>query len=212
MKTRLLLFLFITIFICSCAPDGLNKIKNIHSARGTNLICFGDSLTAGQGASPGNDFPTLLQEKLSIPVINAGISGHTTFHAQDRVESDVLMNDPKIVIVEFGGNDYLKWGGGSADNAYENLATAIQQIQDKNAVVVIAAIPFDYYYKKMYKKLAKDKGAYLIEDILKDIFGNRQRMHLDRTHPNNEGYKVMAENIFESLKPLLDEMGVAYTK
>ena len=58
-------------------PSPYSKVRNLDS-RGANLIAFGDSLTAGYGANPGEDYPTRLSALIGEPVINAGVSGDTT--------------------------------------------------------------------------------------------------------------------------------------
>ena len=64
-------------------------IKNPRPA-GENIVCFGDSLTYGTGASQGMDYPTQLSRLIGRPVINAGIPGDTTATALARLERDVL--------------------------------------------------------------------------------------------------------------------------
>ena len=84
-----------------------NKIKNIDS-HGGNIICFGDSITFGYGAEKGEDFPRALSKMLDIPVINSGLDGDDTISALKRLENDVLDRDPLLVVIEFGGNDFLR--------------------------------------------------------------------------------------------------------
>jgi lysophospholipase L1-like esterase len=78
------------------------------------LVCFGDSLTAGYGASvPDQDdaakaYPAYLEKKLTIPVHNAGVSGDTSEDGLARIEKDILSKNPRIVIIEFGANDILQ--------------------------------------------------------------------------------------------------------
>jgi acyl-CoA thioesterase-1 len=78
---------------------------------GNTLVCFGNSLTTGRGATvPGKDdraksFPAYLQTKIKIPVINAGTSGITTAWAVSQVEKNVIAKNPLMVIIELGAND-----------------------------------------------------------------------------------------------------------
>jgi acyl-CoA thioesterase-1 len=68
-------------------------------------------VTAGTGITvTGIDnkskaWPAVLQNKVNIPVINAGVSGDTTAQGLARVDRDVLSKNPKIVIIVLGGND-----------------------------------------------------------------------------------------------------------
>ena len=205
-KLKKLLVLLLVLLLSGCAGNKFDNIANLYTAKGENIVCFGNSLTKGEGV----DFPSILRRKLGISVINAGVNGDTTFSALSRLKSDVLEEDPKIVIVELGANDYLSWGsqrkGPSTEKSFKNLKYVVDKIIKEGAIVVIAAIPFDSEYKRRYKELAKETGALLIPDIMKGILGNPSLMSLDRMHPNDKGYQVMAENILEYLEPLLQEM------
>jgi len=66
---------------------------------GEKIICFGDSLTHGTGASRGKDYPSQLSKMISRPVINAGVPGDTTARALQRLERDVLSYSPDLVLV-----------------------------------------------------------------------------------------------------------------
>lgn len=202
--------LFIPIIIISlvggCASGKYSNVKNLYTAAGTTLVCFGDSLTSGYGAPPGSDYPSLLAQELPLPVINAGIPGDTAAAAISRIE-DVLSKDPKIVIVELGANDILRTMGGkeTEEITFRNLATIIDRVQEYGAVVVLAGISINYELEQRYKKLAKEKGAVLIPNIMEGILGDQSLM-ADFLHPNAQGYKVMAETFLRVLKPLLQEM------
>ena len=53
------------------------KITN-RDSKGTTVVAFGDSLTAGYGANAGEDYPSHLSRQVGIPIINEGVSGDTT--------------------------------------------------------------------------------------------------------------------------------------
>jgi len=93
---------FLTLIGCA-----KHEIKN-SGTKGKNIICFGDSVTFGYGVGPGQDYPTELAKLLKLPVINAGVDADTTFFALDRLDNDVLVKNPRLVIVEFCGNDFIK--------------------------------------------------------------------------------------------------------
>src|SRR5215212_11260441 len=83
------------------------RVRNIAS-RGSAIIAFGDSLTAGYGANPGEDYPSRLSTMIGATIVNAGVNGDTTESALARVDADVLARDPRIVLVGLGGNDLLR--------------------------------------------------------------------------------------------------------
>jgi len=207
LATSLILFLTFAFFGCATQKSRFRHVKNLYTAKGTNIVCFGDSLTSGVGGD-GVNYPSILARELPIPVINSGRSGDTTYSALPRLERDVFAKDPKIVIVQLGANDYLLWGnagkpGYGLEGTFKNLEIMIDRIQEYGAVVILAAIPLSPTYNKNYERLAREKGTLLIPNIMKGIYGVRDLMSLDRTHPNDKGYKVMAKTILEYLRPLL---------
>ncbi len=199
MKKFTLLLLILLILAAGCGDK--YAITNINSS-GTNIICFGNSITEGVGASEGEDFPSLLARELDLPVINAGRSGDTSASGLARITADVLRKDPKIVIVEFGGNDFLRKVPQS--ETFNNIDQIVQKIQSAGAMVILVEIktgPFQSYLKG-YKKIARQRGALLIPNLLKNIMGNRQLM-ADSIHPNSAGNRQIAAKLLPQLKTLL---------
>ncbi len=92
---------------CALSNAQLQNITNYPERQGP-VIAFGDSLTAGVGALPGQDYVTQLSNKSGVPITNAGVSGNTTRDALARLNNDVLSKDPSVVLVWLGGNDILQ--------------------------------------------------------------------------------------------------------
>ena len=166
---------------------------------GETIVCFGDSLTYGTGASTAMDYPSQLSRLIDKPVVNAGVPGDTTARALQRLERDVLARSPDLVLITLGGND-LK-NGVAKDFAFENLKKIVESIQDQNAQVIIGGLKFplrDRGFGRAYKQLADETGAFLIPNILDGIIGNRDLMS-DPIHPNDKGYKIMAERFRDAM-------------
>jgi acyl-CoA thioesterase I len=192
-KTKFkLAFIIPLIVLCACTKP---EIRNLDS-RGLNIICFGDSITFGYGVNPGEDYPTVLGQLMSSPVINAGVDGDTSFEALERLENDVLNKDPRLVIVEFCGNDFLRKV--PRKNTIENLTLIIDRIQQKGAMVAlvdISAGAFFKDYRQAFQKLARQKKAIFIPVILDKIITN-PAMKSDFFHPNARGYKLIAKRVY----------------
>ncbi len=191
----IILFLGYRIFL-SFGPGKTGEI------RAQNIVCFGDSLTYGTGAGNGMDYPSQLSKMIGRTVINAGVSGDTTASAMQRLERDVLFKAPDAVLITLGGND-LK-NGVARDRAFENLRMIVNSIQNTGAKVIIGGIKFpirDRGFGSAYQKLAGDTGAILIPNIFEGIMGNRKLMS-DPIHPNDAGYKIIAERFYEALLQL----------
>ena len=161
------------------------------------IICFGDSLTSGTGAGQDMDYPSQLSKMIGKPVINAGVSGDTSARALQRLERDVLSKFPDLVLITLGGND-LK-NGVAREVAFDNLKTIVESIQETGAGVIIGGLRFpirDRGFGRAYRELADETGAALIPNIFEGIMGNRKLMS-DPIHPNDAGYKKIAERFYE---------------
>lgn len=169
---------------------------------GEHIIAFGDSLVEGAGASPGNDFVSLLSQRLGVPIVNAGRSGDTTASALLRFESDVLSQNPKIVILLLGGNDAIRRI--PPGETMQNLGMMIDWIHRRGAAALLVGVRGGLFiddFKKGFRNLEKKKGVFYVPDVIDDVFGHPDFMY-DGIHPNDAGYAIMADRI----EPVLREM------
>ncbi|WP_428055654.1 GDSL-type esterase/lipase family protein [Candidatus Avelusimicrobium alvi] len=176
------------------------EIKNLHNP-GTAVVAFGDSLTAGYGAPKGSAYPAVLAAKLGREVVNLGMSGETAAHAPSRLP-EVLAQNPHMVLIEFGANDFMQ--NRRMEDALAAVAEIVDAVQQAGAVAVIVdtGAPGMGHYSRAYKKLAEEKGAIFVPGILEGIFNKRQYKS-DMVHPNAAGYEIVAERVYERIKPYL---------
>jgi lysophospholipase L1-like esterase len=189
-------------------PSRYSRVANLGS-RGTGVIAFGDSLTAGYGAQQGEDYPSKLSSLIGTTVINAGVSGDTTESALARLDNDVLTRGPRIVIVGLGGNDFLQ--GVPIATTERNLRSAVRAIHGAGAMVVILGFRFPTLgasYEKMYANVAGDERCLLIPDLLDGILSNPS-LKSDEIHPNARGYQLMAERVAGPCKKLIRKADAA---
>ena len=183
-------------------PSSLSKVANLRSG-GKNVIAFGDSLTAGYGAGPGEDYPTRLSALIGEPVTNAGVSGDTTESALGRLDADVLARDPRVVIIGLGGNDFLR--GVPIATTEETLHTIVRKTHAAGAMVVLLGYRFPSLsanYGKMYEAVAESEGCLLVRNLLSGILTDSS-LKSDEIHPNARGYALIAERIAGPLKKLI---------
>lgn len=195
------LFIYSVIAFWGCAR---REIKNIDS-KGANIICFGDSITFGYGATKGEDYPAVLSGMVNVPVINAGIDGDTTSEALKRLKSDVLDREPLLVLIEFSGNDFLKKipRQVTADNIRQ-MARLIQAAGAMVAIVDVSAGMFLKEYRAAFAKLARQENAIFIPAILSGIITNPS-MKSDFLHPNAKGYAAIAQKVYRVILPYLKQ-------
>lgn len=206
-KDRLLVLLFYcstVLLLVSCAKK---EITNIDS-RGKNIICFGDSITFGYGAGSGEDYPSALARMTEIPVINAGIDGDTSVEAIERVGSDVLNKEPLLVIIEFGGNDFLRRI--PLQETVKNIEEMIKKVQSVGAMAAIADISAGIImsnYGKEFRRLSNKYNAIFLPGLLSKILTDAS-LKSDFIHPNAEGYKVIAHWIYRTILPYLNQNAI----
>ncbi len=177
------------------------------------IVCFGDSLTAGYGTDPGESYPDVLQKNLDAQgypyrVANQGISGDTTKDGLERI-GRVIAEHPKIVVVEFGGNDGLR--GLPLEQTQANLDSMIARLKASGAQVALAGItlPPDYgrdyiaRFNTMYPSLAKKYRVPLLPFLLQDVYGVPGDIQDDHTHATAQGNKQVAVNVERLIQPML---------
>ena len=177
------------------------------------IVCFGDSLTAGYGADPGQSYPDDLQERLDAAgyryrVVNAGVSGNTTKDGLERLPR-VVARRPATVVLEFGGNDGLR--GLPLAQTEQNLAAMIQALQGAGAKVALAGITLPPQYgpeyiarfNAMYPALAKRFRVPFLAFLLQDVYGTAGDMQADGIHATAQGNRQVAVNVQKLIAPLL---------
>ena len=178
------------------------------------IVAFGDSLTAGLGVAAEEAYPARLQRRLDeqrfrYRVINAGVSGDTTAGGLRRVDW-VLKSRPDLVILELGGNDGLR--GLNLDQTKGNLERIIKRCQDASVTVILAGmkLPPNYGaeytkgFEAIYPALAKQYRLTLIPFFLDGVAGSATLNQADGIHPTSEGYRIIADKVLETMKPLLN--------
>lgn len=169
-----------------------------YPSSGTDIIAFGDSLVEGVGSTNGNDFVSLLSQKIGMPIINLGHSGDTTIDGIERIK-ELDDYNPKVVILLLGGNDHLKKI--LVTDTHKNLAVLIENIQSRGAIVLLLGVRgglFNDRFDTEFEKLRDTYNTAFVPDVLDGLFGNAKYMS-DPIHPNDSGYKIIAERIYPIL-------------
>lgn len=196
--------LFCSLLIFTSCGSHLDSVKNLKIGAGKQVIVLGNSITSGYGVNDTQAFPSVLSRQLGLPIVNRGVSGDTSAMGLSRLQKDVLTADPWLVIVELGGNDFLRRI--PIAETEQNLRQIITSVHDKGAIVVLLGInigPFKGDYHKLYDRLAKDTQSYLIPEIFKGVLDDTRYRQDDVIHPNAAGHEILATRIAKELKPLL---------
>lgn len=224
------LFLFLAVIGLQCQSNENQGVASNNKRAGTepnaavaqtakkSIVFFGNSLTAAYNLSPEQGYTHILQQRIdslqwSFRCVNAGLSGETTTDGANRADW-VLKQPVDVFVLELGGNDALR--GLPVEDSRKNLQIILDKVKSAhpNARIVLAGMlappnlgpRYTNAFRDMYPALAKANGAALIPFFLDKVAGISALNLEDGIHPNAEGQKIVAENVWRVLEPILREM------
>lgn len=189
-------------------------------ARGT-----GDETGLGIG---GRLTPELKKRRIqSKPAINLAVNGARTADLLQELDSRnvrTVIAESNVVIISIGANDL--WGGTDWRNApprdpdaamavvlerIDRVLHIIREANPKARVFLVglynpfAASPFgpmltalvNRWNGKLLERFGGDANLTIVPTS--DLFSHHDRLSLDRFHPGDEGYQLIAERIAESM-------------
>ncbi|WP_316931953.1 arylesterase [Rufibacter radiotolerans] len=179
------------------------------------ILFFGNSLTAGYGLDASESFPSLIQKKidsLNLPykAINAGLSGETSAGGKNRIDW-LLRQKIDVFVLELGANDGLR--GISPAETKKNLQAIIDKVKAKypEAVLIMAGMEvppsmggkYASEFRTIFRQLAEENNMALVPFLLDGVGGVRTLNQQDGVHPTAEGQKILANNVWKVLQPVL---------
>lgn len=199
------------------AGDGQPKDTVASTAKTKTILFFGNSLTAGYGLEPAQAFPALIQQKidsLGLPykAVNAGVSGETSAGGNSRIDW-ILKQPVDVFVLELGANDGLR--GVPVAETRKNLQSIIDKVKAKypEAQLVLAGMQvppnmgatYAAEFKALFPELAQKNGMTLIPFLLEGVGGEASLNQQDGIHPTAEGAHILARNVWQYLRPLLQK-------
>ncbi len=183
------------------------------------IAYIGGSITDGDSANPKatacyaylsmtwwqKTFPNA-----TINYVNAGIGATDSYLGVHRVEGDVLVHDPDVVIVEFSVNDYRALN----KESYESLLRRILQHESNPAVISLFLTQENGSdYQNNHQVVAFNLSVPMIS-YRNAIYPAIQNGSLDwlsvgspdGTHPNNGGHKVIAHFLTNFFNSVLEQI------
>jgi len=179
------------------------------------ILVLGDSLAAGLGVDPSQAYPALLQKKmdaagLNFEVINGGVSGDTSAGGLSRIPW-YLRRKMDVLILELGGNDGLRGVplAATRTNLQAIINAAKKSYPDIKVLIAGMRMPRnlgrDYTdaFEEIFPALARENHAALVPFLLEGVGGKPDLNAPDQIHPTAEGHRVVAENVWKVLRPML---------
>ncbi|HUP89239.1 MAG TPA: arylesterase [Longimicrobiales bacterium] len=219
MRAKIAVLALFAMIGCTEAPESSQNDAAVDSAKVQDtrrvVLFLGTSLTAGYGVGTEHSFPAVVQQLIDsvgypYRVINAGLSGETSAGGLRRL-SWSLQQPMDVFILELGANDGLR--GLSIDTMQANLDTILTRVHERfpDATLIVAGMEsppnlgaeYTTSFRTVYTGLAEKHGAVLIPFLLKDVAAKAELNQEDGIHPNVEGHKLVARNVWAQLEPVL---------
>lgn len=204
----------------SAVPTGETPASTDTRRDAGQVLILGNSIAAGYGLERPEKqaFPALLQQKIDslgwdFEVRNAGESGLTTSGGRSRI-AWLLRQPVDVLVLELGGNDGLR--GVDLDVTRRNLNAIIDSTRARypEARIVLTGMQIppnlgdDYTqrFRQLYPNIAEERDVTLVPFLLEGVGGVTSLNQRDGIHPTAEGQRIVADNVWTHLRPVLEEL------
>jgi acyl-CoA thioesterase-1 len=180
-------------------------------------LVVGDSLSAEYGIARGAGWVALLGKQLAKDkpqwqVVNASISGDTTAGGLARLSALLQQHQPKVVVIELGGNDALR--GFALKTTENNLTQMVAACHKAKASVLLIGmqVPPNYgqeyakEFSRMFVRISQQQRTQLVPFLLKGVADAADPIALfqpDRIHPTAQAHPIILSNVWPVLKRML---------
>ncbi|ABV86984.1 arylesterase [Shewanella pealeana] len=164
------------------------------------ILILGDSLSASYGMPEDQGWVQLLREKMpEHSIINGSVSGETSAGGLRRLPALLDSAQPKLLLVELGGNDGLR--GFPPKQLKNNLTKIIELAKAQQITILLSEIMVPPNYgpryasqiSTVYKELAEEHGVTLMPFFMEQIVTDSTLMQRDGIHPNQKAQPAIAE-------------------
>ena len=184
------------------------------------VVVLGDSLSAGLGLAESEAYPALLQRKLRAAgfdwdVVNAGVSGDTSAAGLARLDWALDEPNVRVLVLELGANDGLR--GLPVAEMKKNLGAIIERAHAEHIAVLLAGMEappnfgpdYTVSFRQAYRDLAKQYNVTFLPFLLDKVAGNAALNQADGIHPNVAGARIVADNVWTALEPMVKAVPAA---
>lgn len=164
------------------------------------VLAFGDSLTFGTGANEEESYPAQLEKLTGWRVVREGVPGEVSGAGLARLPAMLETHQPRLLLLCHGGNDFLQRL--PKDKAAENLRSMVRLAKARGIEVLLIGTPepgLAVTPAAFYGDIAKEFRIPYEGDVLGKILKDGS-LKADQVHPNAQGYKLMAQRIYDLLR------------
>jgi len=164
------------------------------------VLAFGDSLTYGTGANEEESYPAQLEKLTGRRVVREGVPGEISESGLARLPAALDEHRPRLLLLCHGGNDFLRRL--PKDKAAENLRAMIRLAKSRGVEVLLIGTPepgFSVTPAAFYAEIAREFRIPYEGEVVGKILRDGS-LKSDQIHPNAQGYRLMAQRVYELLK------------
>jgi lysophospholipase L1-like esterase len=211
----------------SYARPSLDSVIQKMSGGGVvKIVAVGDSITWGSNANnPGNQvarpWPSILQDHLqkwnsndNITVVNYGFSGSDSGQIINNNLIDIRNENADLVILAVGVNDARSDRGIDVEQYSNNIIKISKNLHD-SAIVYVSLTDVPTItgvtngkqigdYRNAMKRIAKEQSQVFLDihSMMRKVISRRGevrgKINRDKLHWSQEGYQLLADQIFMS--------------
>lgn len=179
------------------------------------ILILGDSLSAAHNIPVDKGWAHLFSVNMgsSYPhssVINASISGETTFGGVQRLPRLLQQHRPSHLIIELGGNDGLR--GLGFEQSSDNLGQMVQlaQAQDITVLLVGVRMPpnfganYNRRFQQVFERVVDEYDIHYLPRFLEGVAaGDPALMQDDGIHPTELAQPLLAQKMTSEMQEIL---------
>lgn len=187
------------------------RVIAIHAVK---IVAIGDSITYGFPYSPEQSWLYFVAKELAVELVNSGVNGDITSGMLSRFASDVCRYKPSHVIIMGGTNDAYE--GMEVSQVVGNIKKMVQLARD-NQITPLIGLPIpcnDWSAEILLGECREAMQEYAATNDLiyidfytamvdEDTAEIKSGLHCDGVHPNEAGYRLMADVAISALREML---------
>ncbi len=179
------------------------------------ILILGDSLSAAHNIPVDQGWVRIFSDNIgaSFPqtsVINASISGETTFGGLQRLPGLLQQHDPTHLVIELGGNDGLR--GLRFAQSTENLQqmVALAQARDTRVLLIGVHMPpnlgavYNSRFQEVFETVAREAAIDYLPRFLEGVAASDPAlMQSDGIHPTAAAQPILAQKVETRMREIL---------
>ena len=179
------------------------------------ILILGDSLSAAHNIPIDQGWVQLFRSNIgaSYPhasVINASISGETTFGGLQRLPQLLQQHQPSHLVIELGGNDGLR--GLGFDQSTDNLKRMVALAEAEQITVLMIGVrmppnfgaAYNRRFQQIFEQVVADTGIDFLPRFLEGVAASDPSlMQSDGIHPTAKAQPMLADKVTVAMDKIL---------